>query len=152
MSTMDNPVIYYDCECGLCSKTVQFVLNRDKSARIRFCALQSDVAKQRLRGLLPLDPMPDTVVLQMPGRLYLRSSAALRIGILLGFPYSILCAPLLAVPPVIRDAVYRLIARNRLKFFGKSGACMLLTPELKTRFLDIASGATFASDTTTHAG
>ena len=152
MSPEDNPIIYYDGECGLCSRTVQFVLKKDRSARIRFCALQSDVARERLRGLLPMDPMPDTVVLQTGEALYLRSAAALRIGILLGFPYSILGTVLLAVPPVIREGVYRLIARNRLKFFGKAAACMMLTPELKTRFLDLTSGSTLASDTTPHAG
>ena len=40
------------------------------------------------------------------------------------------------IPRSIRDAAYRLIARNRYRWFGKSETCWLPTPELRARFLD----------------
>ena len=42
----------------------------------------------------------------------------------------------LVVPRVVRDAVYRLVARNRYRWFGRTEACRLPTPDLRARFLD----------------
>jgi len=39
------------------------------------------------------------------------------------------------LPPFLRDVLYRFIARRRYRWFGKSEACYLPTPELKKRFL-----------------
>ncbi|MGH2647565.1 MAG: thiol-disulfide oxidoreductase DCC family protein, partial [Ginsengibacter sp.] len=39
------------------------------------------------------------------------------------------------VPKFIRDAVYRFIAGNRYKWFGKKDECMIPTPELQAKFL-----------------
>ena len=41
----------------------------------------------------------------------------------------------LVVPQFLRDAVYRFIARNRYRWFGKEETCRVPTPELKARFL-----------------
>lgn len=40
------------------------------------------------------------------------------------------------VPRRVRDLGYRLIARNRYRWFGRSDHCMLPTPEQHARFLD----------------
>ncbi|MGB5319691.1 MAG: thiol-disulfide oxidoreductase, partial [Eudoraea sp.] len=32
--------------------------------------------------------------------------------------------------------VYEIIAKNRYKWFGKQDACMIPTPELKSKFLE----------------
>ncbi|EGD09261.1 hypothetical protein XVE_2476 [Xanthomonas vesicatoria ATCC 35937] len=45
-------------------------------------------------------------------------------------------AVLRVVPPALRDSGYRLIARNRYRWFGRSEHCMLPTPEQRARFLD----------------
>jgi predicted DCC family thiol-disulfide oxidoreductase YuxK len=42
---------------------------------------------------------------------------------------------LVVVPRFLRDAVYRFIARNRYRWFGKSETCRVPTPELRARFL-----------------
>ena len=39
------------------------------------------------------------------------------------------------VPRSLRDRVYRFIAKNRYKWFGRREQCMIPTPELKERFL-----------------
>ena len=41
----------------------------------------------------------------------------------------------LAVPPRVRDAVYRYVAENRYRWFGKRETCRLPTPEERARFL-----------------
>ena len=39
------------------------------------------------------------------------------------------------VPRPVRDVVYKWIARNRYRWFGKRDTCRIPTPELKARFL-----------------
>ena len=43
------PILFFDGVCGLCDRLVQFVLRRDRRARFRFAALQSDLAAETLR-------------------------------------------------------------------------------------------------------
>jgi len=62
------------------------------------------------------------------------SSAALRIARYLPGGWKLLRI-FTAIPRPLRDAVYRLIARNRYRWFGKMETCWLPTPELKGRFL-----------------
>ncbi|MFP5284488.1 MAG: thiol-disulfide oxidoreductase DCC, partial [Thermoanaerobaculia bacterium] len=39
------------------------------------------------------------------------------------------------IPRPLRDALYRWIARNRYRWFGRTETCWLPTPELQSRFL-----------------
>jgi predicted DCC family thiol-disulfide oxidoreductase YuxK len=74
------------------------------------------------------------LVLIEKGKAYTRSTAALRIARQLSglWPGAYL---LIVIPRVLRDAVYRVVARNRYKWFGKKEACMMPTPDVKERFL-----------------
>jgi predicted DCC family thiol-disulfide oxidoreductase YuxK len=65
---------------------------------------------------------------------YRRSTAVLRIARGLGFPWN-LATVFLIVPRPIRDAVYRWVARNRYRWFGKKDTCRLPSPEERARFL-----------------
>jgi predicted DCC family thiol-disulfide oxidoreductase YuxK len=40
------------------------------------------------------------------------------------------------IPAALRDALYRMIARNRYHWFGKSEQCMMPDPAVAARFLD----------------
>src|SRR5882762_5499318 len=73
------PVILFDGVCNLCNGFVQFVIARDPAARFRFAALQSESARRLLARLDGLAGLPDSIVLVDRGRVYTRSSAALRI-------------------------------------------------------------------------
>jgi predicted DCC family thiol-disulfide oxidoreductase YuxK len=68
------------------------------------------------------------------GRVYARSTAALRIARRLSFPWPLVYA-LIVVPRPLRDLFYDVIARNRYRWFGKRDACLIPTPELRKRFL-----------------
>ncbi|HRF59655.1 MAG TPA: DCC1-like thiol-disulfide oxidoreductase family protein [Fimbriimonadaceae bacterium] len=129
-----HPVILFDGVCNLCSATVQWVVRRDPRDRFRFASLQSDVA-QRLLGSLEMGQSLNSIVLVDERGVHTRSTAALRIAMKLRFPWPILAA-FLIVPRPIRDGVYRWIARNRYRWFGKKEACWIPTPALRARFLD----------------
>jgi predicted DCC family thiol-disulfide oxidoreductase YuxK len=127
-------VIFYDGECGLCDRLVQFVLPRDPRGWFRFAALQSEYARKALAAAgMPSDDF-DTMVLIESGRAYVRSSAALRVLRRLRWPWPIFF-PFIVVPPFVRDAVYRFIARNRHRWFARPESCGLPKPGWRERFL-----------------
>lgn len=135
---MDStPVILFDGHCGLCARSVRHVARRDRSGTFRFAPLQGKTAARecaRLGIRLP-DGDPDTLILIDGDRALTRSDAALAIASRLPFPWR-LCTALRVVPRTLRDAVYRWIARNRYRWFGRSPQCMVPTPELRARFLE----------------
>lgn len=42
---------------------------------------------------------------------------------------------MIIVPRPIRDRAYRIVAKNRYRWFGRSEACMIPTPDIRRRFL-----------------
>lgn len=129
-----HPIVLFDGVCNLCSGSVQFILKRDPKGTFRFASLQSDAGRRLMleHGLDP-DALSSVVVIE-DGRAYQESSAALRIARHLPGAWKLLRV-FTVVPRSLRDAVYRWIARNRYRWFGKTEACWLPTPELRARFL-----------------
>jgi predicted DCC family thiol-disulfide oxidoreductase YuxK len=136
MAAPEHPIVLFDGVCNLCNGTVTFLIDRDRRGVLRFASLQSpraaELLRERGRTLPPGDP--DTMLLVDGDRVHDRSTAALRIARHLGFPWS-LAIVLFLVPRLLRDAVYRVIARNRYRWFGRSEQCRVPTPELRARFL-----------------
>lgn len=137
-----NPIILYDGVCGLCNRLVQFLLKHDREGRLRFASLQSDFAAKVLgrHGIDPKDldtvhvvvnyDQPDEHVLQ-------RSDAILRAGRELGGFYGASSSIARVVPRPLRDIVYKLVATNRYRVFGKYDTCMLPDPGQRSHFLDL---------------
>jgi predicted DCC family thiol-disulfide oxidoreductase YuxK len=131
---MGEPIVLFDGVCNLCNGSVQFLLKRDPEGRFRFAALQSDAGRSLMAEHgLAVDGLSSVVLIE-EGRVWQESSAALRIARHLPGAWKLLWV-FAAVPRPLRDAVYRWIARNRYRWFGKSETCWLPTPELKARFL-----------------
>jgi predicted DCC family thiol-disulfide oxidoreductase YuxK len=127
-------IILFDGVCNLCNGFVQFVIKHGKGDYFSFAALQSEFAHQQFNNLDYKADGIASVVLIENSKVYSESTAALRILKKMKGLYPLLYA-FIIVPPFIRDAVYRWVARNRYKWFGKTDSCMIPTPELKSRFL-----------------
>lgn len=137
-----NPIILYDGVCGLCNGLVQFLLKHDKDGRLRFASLQSDFAEKVLRrhgfDAKDLDTVHVVENYDQPGeRVLQRSDAILRAGRELGGFWSASSSVARIVPRALRDLVYRLVATNRYRVFGKYDTCMLPDPSQRSRFLDV---------------
>ena len=129
-----KPIIFFDGVCNLCNSSVQFVIKRDKEGKFRFASLQSGAGQEMLLQNQLSQNDFNSFLLYEDGKLYTRSTAALRVlSQLKGWKWA---GVFQWVPPFIRNAVYNLVARNRYKWFGKKDECMIPTPELKSRFLD----------------
>ncbi|MDQ3036720.1 MAG: thiol-disulfide oxidoreductase DCC family protein [Myxococcota bacterium] len=131
-----HPIVLFDGVCNLCSGAVQFIIDRDPEDAFRFASLQSERAAEllRARGRMPPEGDPESLVLIDGDEVYERSGAALRIARRLRAPWGLLYA-FWIVPWFLRDALYRVIARNRYRWFGRSEQCRVPTPELRERFL-----------------
>lgn len=133
-----NPIVLFDGVCNLCSASVRFIVRNDPGARFRFASLQGDTGRRLCadHGVeAPAEAAPDSIVLLEDGRALVRSDAALAIAARLRFPWPLLGA-LRIVPRPLRDWAYRSVARNRYRWFGRTEACMVPTPELRSRFID----------------
>ncbi len=131
----DNPIVLFDGVCNLCNRAVQFIIKRDKKKQFRFASLQGKAGNELLKKFdLPANVF-NSFILFEEGKVYTRSTAALRIAKKLPGGWKLLYG-LMILPRFIRNAVYNVIAKNRYKWFGKRNECMIPTPELKERFLD----------------
>jgi predicted DCC family thiol-disulfide oxidoreductase YuxK len=131
---MAQPVIFFDGVCNLCNAAVQFIIKHDKAAVFKLAALQSAAATRLLVNLPENEAAADSILLLENGKVYTRSTAALRIAKRLTGRWKLLYV-LILVPRFIRDAVYKLVARNRYRIWGKQDNCMVPAPDLQERFL-----------------
>jgi predicted DCC family thiol-disulfide oxidoreductase YuxK len=128
-------VIVFDGKCVLCSSFAQFILRKDRHARFRLLAAQSELGSALYRHL-GLDPVSyETYVLLQDGKAYFRSEASIRIVDGLGGAWSLFATLARLVPASLRDALYNVIARNRPRWFGAREQCYLPEPSQADRFL-----------------
>ncbi|MCC4597199.1 thiol-disulfide oxidoreductase DCC family protein [Xanthomonas campestris pv. phormiicola] len=131
----DSAIVVFDGVCLLCSRWVRFLLRFDRRGRYRFASLQSARGRALLRdnGLDPDDPL--SFLLLTPQRAWTGSDAAIGVIAGLGGAWRIV-AVLRLLPRRWRDAGYRVLARNRYRWFGSSAQCFLPDPEQRSRFLE----------------
>lgn len=130
----------YDGVCGLCNRLTQFLLRHDSKDRLRYASLQSEFAGTILRrhGADPNDLDTVCVVLnygEPNERVLVRSDAILQLGRELGGIWQVGTWGKI-LPRSIRDALYKLVARNRYRVFGKYETCILPEPRHRAKFLD----------------
>ncbi|KRA15032.1 thiol-disulfide oxidoreductase DCC family protein [Lysobacter sp. Root604] len=130
-----DAIIVFDGVCALCNGWVRFLLRHDRQQRYRFAAMQGGQGRALLsaHGLDPDDPM--SFLLIEGGQAWTDTDAIARVLVGLGGVWR-LAAILRWLPRALRDPLYRLIARNRYRLFGRYEHCLLPTPEQRARFLD----------------
>lgn len=136
------PVLLYDGSCGLCARSVQFILQRERGSHaLQFATLEgpTGAAARRARPDLArvdsvfwVEPSAD----QSAPRVLVRSDAVLAVMTHLGGGWRVLAKVGRIVPRISRDALYRIVARFRYRVFGREQSCLLPTPEQRARFLD----------------
>lgn len=127
--------VVFDGVCVLCNGWVHFLLRHDRRERFRFAAVQTP-AGRRLLGAHGLDPDdPVSFLLIEDGRAWTDTDAIARVLSGLGGVWKIFSRVIPLCPRALRDRLYRLVARNRYRWFGRHERCLLPTPEQASRFL-----------------
>ncbi len=133
--------VFYDGTCGLCHRTVRFLLAEDAAGlRFRFAPLDSDAFRaasaQSKSGFERSASIPDSVLVQPPGEAMLtRAEGALEIGQQLGGLWRLLAIVVGWIPLTILNAGYDFIARNRHHLFTRpDDVCPILPAHLRDRF------------------
>jgi predicted DCC family thiol-disulfide oxidoreductase YuxK len=129
----NHRIVFYDGECVLCNRTVSFLIKADRDQKLKFAPLEGLTAKTlNINGSADREP---SVVFYNNSRLYYRSTAIMNIIQELPFPWHLLLV-FRIVPTSIRDYFYKIIGKNRYRWFGKNAFCIMYDSKYKGRFLD----------------
>jgi predicted DCC family thiol-disulfide oxidoreductase YuxK len=131
---MAAPVVLYDGTCGLCSKSVRWILRHERDHDLMFAPLQGETAAELRRKLPRIPQTLESVVLVDGERVHLRSKAFMYTARHLRAPWRWGYA-MRWFPALIADLGYRLIAAIRYRIWGRVDLCDLPSPEQRARFL-----------------
>ena len=128
------PILLFDGHCNLCNASVQFIVKRNPAKTIRFASLQSRAGRALLDKNNIDQNYIDSLVFIEEDKFSVSSTAALRIlSYFDGWERHLIY--LTVVPRPFRDLVYRFVANNRYRWFGRYDQCIVPTLELRERFL-----------------
>ena len=131
---LPKSILLFDGHCSLCNGAVDFVLKRDPKKKLLLASIQGPAGK----GVLKKYDLPpsylDTLVLVEQGKVYLGSTAALRVARLLGGGWPLFYG-LIIIPKGIRDRIYQWISEHRYRWFGRRETCRIPTASESAHFL-----------------
>jgi len=129
----EERIIFVDGHCNLCNWFADFVISRDVNRKFKFASLQGETSKEILDQNMVENT--DSILLYTAGSIEQESDAISKI--LRGMPdgWPIIGVFILPFPRIVRDNVYKFVARNRYRVFGKSESCRVPTEEELGLFL-----------------
>jgi len=128
-------IVVFDAQCLLCNGWVQFLLRHDRKGVFRFASIQSEAGQALLAKVgLAVDGL-QTLLLIDGERSWQHTGAIFRVLGALGWPWRLAWIGWL-VPVQLRDPLYRLLARNRYRVFGRLEQCAMPPADYRIRFLD----------------
>lgn len=128
-----HPIIFFDGMCAMCDRFVSLIARIDKQGVFRFASLQGPTARAVLPPLSD-DPRQWSMLYLDERGLHDQSEASLQVYRRLGgwaWPLSLFRF----VPRFVRDPVYRVVARNRYRWFGRRDTCRVPSAAERSRFL-----------------
>lgn len=129
-------VVLYDGNCGFCSSWMEFIATRDRNDAFRFAELGSESAERILKENGIETAEVDSVIVIRDGRMLIRSAAIIAICEALGGFYRMLGLASRFAPRSVRDAIYAMVARNRMSLSRSEGRCEPRSPQFSRKLLD----------------
>jgi len=119
---MDKNSIVFDGECNLCNGVVGWLLKFAPKSLFEFVPFQSPKGQRLLmENNFPTSDLTTVILFDDYGA-YTHSDGFLKI--IAKIPKWSLVAALLAfIPRILRDSIYIIASKNRIRWFGKSNAC-----------------------------
>lgn len=129
-----RPIIVFDGYCAFCTGWARFVMQHDKRMHFRLLTAQSPLG-QALYAYFGFGSQDyETNILVSDGVGWFKSEGTIRMAMELGIPWS-LAGVFRIVPVAIRDRVYELVARNRMRIAGRRAQCFVPDERQRSRFL-----------------
>jgi predicted DCC family thiol-disulfide oxidoreductase YuxK len=138
-----RPLILFDGQCGLCHSSVQWVIRHDRGDRFRFAPQES----ARVAAILERHGIDYAAALESNSvymaidagtdreRMLSQSDVTVNILLQLGGRWRLLGYLLRLVPKFLRNAAYRMFARNRYRLGRRYEACLIPTNEDRLKFI-----------------
>ena len=130
---LDKPIIFFDGVCAMCNTFVNLALRIDRHELFLFAPLQGTTARELLPPLSD-DPRDWSMIYLDERGMHDQLDASLEVYRRLGLPWSVLSLARF-IPRAIRTPLYRIIARNRYRWFGRREVCRIPTAAERQRFL-----------------
>ena len=117
------PLIVFDGHCVLCARGVQWMLARDPDGSSRFAAVQEPIPQALYRHYGLDAERFDTFMVLVDGTPHLRWAGTLAAARTMPAPWRWLGHIGRIVPGFVGDALYNLVQRNRIRWFGSRDVC-----------------------------
>lgn len=128
-----DKILFYDGSCGLCDKSVQWIVARDENRELHFAPLFGEtydaVLSEQHEDLKNID----SVVFYERGKVHIRSRAIANVGKYLTRGRWV--RYLRFFPTFLADLGYRFIASIRYKVWGEKNVCRIPSPEERAQLL-----------------
>ncbi|HUB26872.1 MAG TPA: DCC1-like thiol-disulfide oxidoreductase family protein [Tepidisphaeraceae bacterium] len=121
----ERAIVLFDGTCNLCNGSVRFIRQHDSKDQFRFVPSQTPEGQELAARFGFTGPTPGSIVLIEGDRWYTRSTASLRMARRLDGPWKLLSV-FSVIPRPLRDGVYRIIAKNRHRWFGRAEECEIV--------------------------
>ena len=130
----DRPIIVFDGHCVFCSRGMRAILTLDKAGQFRLLPAQTPLGEALYRhyGLDPSDY--ESNILIEDGVARFKADGTMRMAERLGWPWKFVGLGRL-LPRRWADALYELVARNRMRIFDRSTVCYRPDPLYADRVL-----------------
>jgi predicted DCC family thiol-disulfide oxidoreductase YuxK len=131
---LQESILLFDGHCSLCNGAVDFVLKRDTRKKLLLASIQGSAGQEVLKKYELPPSYLDTLVLVEQGKVYLGSTAALRVARHLGGGWPLFYS-LIIIPKGIRDRIYQWISSHRYQWFGRKATCRIPNATEQAQFL-----------------
>lgn len=130
----DFAILLFDGVCNLCNSSVNFIMKFDRKKKFRFGSFQLEAGKN-LCTIHQIPENTDSVILIWKNSVYTESDAFIEVCRLLPYPFRMGVA-IKILPASLRNRIYRFIAKNRFRWFGKRQSCRVATQAEKKYFIE----------------
>lgn len=127
-------VLFFDGDCGFCSKSVRQVYRLDRRGAVEFAPLQGKLSHELgFEKCAAKDGGTMVIVRESDGRRFFKGDAWIELGKTLGGICAVAAALFSIFPKGARDWIYDLVAKNRYLIAGKGNACAMPDEGLRKR-------------------
>ena len=124
MRTEDQTILFFDGQCGLCSRFVRFARKRDRTGQLSFAPIGGQTWID-LFGSSNDEMDRKTVHFVDETKHFRKSAAVVRLLLRCRGAWPGLGCLLWLIPSPLRNLAYDCVAKNRYRIFGKTDTCPL---------------------------